>query len=64
MKIPFFDYPRLFLDKKEDYLKIFSDVSTRGAFILQRDLELFEENLAKYTSSKFAVGVANATDGL
>ena len=30
MKIPFFDYPRLFLDKKDEYLNIFSEVSSEG----------------------------------
>ena len=64
MNIPFFDYPKLFLDKKEDYLKIFSNVASKGAFILQKDVDLFEENLAKFSSSNYAVGVGNATDGL
>jgi dTDP-4-amino-4,6-dideoxygalactose transaminase len=31
---------------------------------MQQDLEEFENALAKYTGSKYAVGVANATDGL
>ena len=64
MKIPFFDYQKLFLEKKDDYLNIFSSVSSKGAFILQEDVDLFEDNLAKFSSSKYAVGVANATDGL
>ena len=63
-KIPFFDYPRLYKDNKEDYLKIFDEVCSRGAFILQKDVEDFEKNLAKYINSKFAIGVGNATDGL
>lgn len=40
------------------------DVGRRGAFILQKDLADFEIELAKYTGSKYALGVANATDGL
>ena len=64
MKIPFFDYPKLFLDKKDDYLNIFSEVASRGAFILQKDVNEFEENLSRFTSSKFSIGVGNATDGL
>ena len=63
-KVPFFDYPRLYKDNKEDYLKIFDEVCSRGAFILQKDVEDFEKNLAKYINSKFAIGVGNATDGL
>jgi len=63
-RIPFFDYPRLYLDRRDEYLSIFDEVASRGAFILQKDLSDFEVNLAAYTSSPFAVGVANATDGL
>ena len=64
MKVPFFDYPRLFLDKKDDYLHIFNEVGSRGAFIMQNDVDEFEKNLAGFSSSNYSVGVANATDGL
>ena len=64
MRIPFFDYPRLFLDKKDDYLNIFSEVSSKGAFIMQKELAEFELTLSKYCSSNYAIGVGNATDGL
>ena len=64
IKVPFFDYPRLFLDDREDLIKIIEDVGSRGAYIMQQDLKEFENTLAKYTSADFAVGVANATDGL
>ena len=62
--VPFFDYPRLYLDDKEELLSIFNDVSSKGAFILQNDVDQFEENLAKFTSANYAIGVGNATDGL
>lgn len=62
--IPFFDYPRLYLDRRQEFLNVFDQVSSRGAFILQKDVSQFESNLASYTSSQYAVGVANATDGL
>jgi dTDP-4-amino-4,6-dideoxygalactose transaminase len=62
--VPFFNYPRAFLDDRDDLLKIFEDVGRRGAFILQQDLRDFEANLARYTGARYAVGVANATDGL
>ena len=45
MKIPFFDYPRLFLDKKDEYMNIFSEVGSRGAFIMQSDVDIFEKKL-------------------
>jgi dTDP-4-amino-4,6-dideoxygalactose transaminase len=62
--IPFFDYPRLFADEEEMLVSIVRDVGRRGAFILQRDLAQFEENLARYLGAKCALGVGNATDGL
>ena len=63
-KIPFFDYPQLFNSYENDLTNIFKDVGKRGAFIMQKDLEEFEANLANYTGAKHAIGVANATDGL
>ncbi len=62
--IPFFDYPRLFADEEEMLIAIVREVGRRGAFILQRDLTQFEENLARFLGARHAVGVASATDGL
>lgn len=63
-KVPFFDYPRVFLDEREALLEIIDSVGSRGAFIMQQDLREFEQRLAGYTGAKYAIGVANATDGL
>ena len=63
-QIPFFNYPRLYKDNKEDYLRIFDEVCSKGAFILQKDVEDFENNLGKFLDVKHTIGVANATDGL
>jgi len=63
-KVPFFDYPRLYLDDCEDLLHIVEEVGKRGAYIMQRDLAEFESHLVKYTGAQFAVGVGNATDAL
>lgn len=62
--IPFFNYQSLFENHKDELTKIFQDVASRGAFIMQEDLAHFEANLTKYTKSKFALGVANATDAM
>jgi dTDP-4-amino-4,6-dideoxygalactose transaminase len=63
-KIPFFDYLRLFTDEEDVLLGLVKDVGRRGAYIMQKDLLDFEKALAEYTGAKYAVGVANATDGL
>lgn len=62
--VPFFDYSQLFRASEEELLAIMCDVARRGAFIQQRDLEEFEDNLAKYLGAKHVLGMANATDAL
>ncbi|MDB2683577.1 DegT/DnrJ/EryC1/StrS family aminotransferase [Alphaproteobacteria bacterium] len=62
--IPFFDYPRAYLDDRDNLLKIIDDVSSRGAFILQKEKLDFENNLAKFCNTSKSIGVANATDAL
>ena len=64
MSIPFFNYPELFTRDESNLIEIFKDVGSRGAFIMQKDLKDFEERLADFTGAKYALGVANATDGL
>lgn len=64
MNIPFFNYKYLYKSKENDFNKIFAEVSSRGAFILQKDLDEFEENLKNFIGIKYAVGVANGTDAI
>lgn len=62
--VPFFNYPRAYLDERDELLRIIDEVASRGAFIMQKDVTAFESKLAEYTGARYAVGVANATDGL
>ena len=62
--VPFFRYPHLFVSQAEEFLNTTRTVGERGAFIMQQELLEFEANLAAYTGAKYAIGVANATDGL
>ena len=64
MKVPFFNYPAIYKKHKLAFQNIFDEVGTRGAFIAQIDLENFERKIVKYSGSKYAVGVGNATDAL
>ena len=64
MNIKFFDYPLQFNIHETEYMRIIRDVFSRGAYILGDDLVTFEENLAKFCKTKFAVGVASGTDAL
>ena len=62
--IPFFNYPALFAEREKELTEVMLDVCRRGAYILQRDLAEFEQNLAKYMGVKHAFGVANGTDAI
>ena len=64
MKVPFFNYPKIFSEDETQIREIVSDVIRRGAFILQQDLVDFENAVAQYVGAKYCVGVGNATDGL
>lgn len=63
-KVPFFNYPYLFKSRQEKFTEIFTDVCSRGAYILQRDCEEFEQNLATFAGTQYAVGMANGTDAI
>lgn len=62
--VPFFNYPHVFVSEEEEFMSILQDVGRRGAYILQKDLEEFEKNLAQFCGCKYALGVANGTDAL
>ena len=64
MKVPFFDYPKLYLSQKDRIDKAINSVIRKGAYILQEELINFEKKLAEYTNSKYAIGVANGTDAI
>lgn len=62
--VPFFNYRKAFTAHEEAFVAIFRDVMRRGAFIMQQDLERFEENLASYLGVRYAFGLGNCTDAL
>ncbi|MBT5318794.1 MAG: DegT/DnrJ/EryC1/StrS family aminotransferase [Chloroflexi bacterium] len=63
-QIPFFPYSELFTAQEEEILAIMTDVCRRGAFIMQKDLRDFEQNVRNFTGAKHVLGVANGTDAL
>jgi dTDP-4-amino-4,6-dideoxygalactose transaminase len=62
--IPFFRYPHLFNQQRDELLAAVLDVMERGAYILQNDLVEFERRLAEYVGVPHALGVANGTDSM
>ena len=64
MKINFFEYKKLYSEYKKDFQRIFDDVCSRGAFILQKDLQDFENSLSKFLNIKYAIGTNDGTNAL
>ncbi len=63
-KIPFFNYPALFKADEQQLMSVIRDVCSRGAYILQKDLKEFEQNLQSFLKVKHAIGVADGTNAL
>jgi hypothetical protein len=59
--IPFFNYQALFQRDDAALSELVLGVLRRGAYIMQRDLEEFEQGLAAYLGVKHAIGVADGT---
>ncbi len=64
LKIPFFRYPHVFAQHREEVMSAMLLTMERGAYILQDEVRQFEEGIAKLTGARHVVGVANGTDGL
>jgi dTDP-4-amino-4,6-dideoxygalactose transaminase len=64
MQIPFFRYPHLFNQYRDETMAAMVDVMERGAFILQKEVSEFESSIQKMIRVPHAIAVANGTDGL
>lgn len=64
MKIPFVEYGKSYLRIKDKVLPEIDRILSAGDLILRNDVEKFEENLAKYVGTKFAVALNSGTDAL
>ncbi|MDD5697545.1 MAG: DegT/DnrJ/EryC1/StrS family aminotransferase [Victivallaceae bacterium] len=63
-QIPFFNYPHVYQQQKEEILASMMRVMERGAFILQEELFQFEREIARFVNAEYAVGVANGTESM
>lgn len=62
--VRFFDPARSYRKIKPEIDAVMQDVLDRGDLILRRDVEEFEEKLAKMVGTKHAIAVASGTDAL
>lgn len=63
-KVPFFDWAGLFNERKGEFARIMVDTASRGGFILQKDVDEFEANLAAFIGVKHVIGVADGTNAI
>jgi dTDP-4-amino-4,6-dideoxygalactose transaminase len=63
-KVPFVNIPVQYQNLKEEILKAFDDVLSRGDLILRKDVEEFEKNMAVFIGTKYAVGLNSGTDAM
>lgn len=64
MKVPLLDLKRQYYSIKDEIDQAVKDVLEKTQFILGPQVKKFEENVAKYCGTKYAVGVASGTDAL
>ena len=64
MKIDLIDLKKRFNDEGKDLLKIINKVASKGNLILTSELESFEQDICRYTNSKYCLGLNSGTDAL
>ena len=57
-------YIRFAADHKKELIKAFWNCVSKGNLILREDVIEFQNNLAKYTNTKYSIGVNSGTDAL
>lgn len=64
MKVDFVNYPKQHAKYKDEIESAILRVCNSRARILQNEVKTFEESLAKYVGTKYAVGLNSGTDAL
>ena len=64
MKAPYLDLPQQYKNQKKELDFAFKRVMTEGSFILRKDVERFEKDMASYIGVKHVIGVNSGTDAL
>lgn len=64
VKVPFFDWAGLYAERASEFTRIFHETASRGGFILQKDVDEFEEKLAGFVGVKHVVGVSDGTNAI
>ena len=63
-KVRYIDYPASYQKIREEILGIIDDTLTKGDVMLRQQLTDFEDHLAEFVGTKYAVGISNCTDAM
>ena len=63
-KIKYLDFPEEVRIHKKEYFSAIAEVLESGAYVLGREVEKFENELAKYLGVKYCVGTANGLEAI
>ena len=64
IKVPFFDWAGLYNERAEDFQEVISTTLSKGAFVLQNEVEEFETKLKAFTGANYAVALSDGTNAL
>jgi len=63
-KVRYIDYPAAYQKMREEILALVDDTLTKGDVMLRQQLTDFEEHLAEFVGTNYAVGMSNCTDAM
>src|SRR3989339_2064069 len=63
-KVRFVNYPKQYKQLKKEFDGVFTEIMSKGDFIMRGHLEEFEKHIAEYVGVKHAIGVNTGTDAL
>lgn len=64
IQVPFFDWAAYYRERGDDFARIMEETAGRGGFILQRDVDEFEADLAEFIGVKHVIGVSDGTNAI
>ena len=64
MQVPFFEWSKLYLEDRENYLDLIDRTLSKGGFILQQDVADFEAKIRAHLDIEHAIGVSDGTNAI
>jgi dTDP-4-amino-4,6-dideoxygalactose transaminase len=64
VKVPFLDLKNQNSKIKSEAMEKFSEIFDSAAFILGKEVTIFEKNVAKYLGTKHAIGISSGSDAI